>query len=400
MTPETNCPSHIEARERIDEMCDTTALDHEPVYHSDGLTFGHLRAIRTLLATPTQGDISSSRDHALSTAAKLEELRLFLNGEGELEGCIFGQTPSFVKSRAYWWRTYLPVLAEAAAILSSQTEAAVKVPGTQNNTFDTPTQEGVGREEIREAIREAFGKWNARHGNQSHCSIQFIDQLTDLFVSLFPAPKPGEGAEQELADLKASLRDPGVVHVNMLRGNIATPPLRSLLHLYGQDALARWDASEPAPGAPEGWREPSPDEQFALATRIAANVGYELTPEPPLSALTSSSATGGDITTDGPHNIEDHRRWLARQLLDSNLSADEAYSIVEHSPALKSALAQSNRRLREGLTSDSVTPTADLMEFAAARLVSHAGDSNLTDYVQALRREAAKQRAVLAEASQ
>ena len=48
-----------------------------------------------------------------------------------------------------------------------------------------------------------------------------------------------------------------------------------------------------APGAPERWRELSPDEQFALATRIAANVGYELTPEPPLSALTSSSANPG-----------------------------------------------------------------------------------------------------------
>jgi len=36
------------------------------------------------------------------------------------------------------------------------------------------------------------------------------------------------------------------------------------------------------------------------------------------------------ISTDGPHKIGDHRRWLARKLMDSTLTADEAYSIVRH----------------------------------------------------------------------
>lgn len=39
------------------------------------------------------------------------------------------------------------------------------------------------------------------------------------------------------------------------------------------------------------------------------------------------------ISTDGPHPITDHRQWLARQLLDSQLSEAEAISIVKHFPA-------------------------------------------------------------------
>lgn len=40
------------------------------------------------------------------------------------------------------------------------------------------------------------------------------------------------------------------------------------------------------------------------------------------------------ITLDGEHAISDHRRWLARQLLDSRLDDGEAYSIVAHHPAI------------------------------------------------------------------
>lgn len=46
------------------------------------------------------------------------------------------------------------------------------------------------------------------------------------------------------------------------------------------------------------------------------------------------------ISTDGPHNIGDHRRWLARQLLDSQLSDREALRIVAYSPALEGYLPQ------------------------------------------------------------
>ena len=40
------------------------------------------------------------------------------------------------------------------------------------------------------------------------------------------------------------------------------------------------------------------------------------------------------ISCDGPHTICEHRAWLARQLLDSKLSDEEAYGIVRHSPAI------------------------------------------------------------------
>jgi hypothetical protein len=65
----------------------------------------------------------------------------------------------------------------------------------------------------------------------------------------------------------------------------------------GQCWTCKGSGSEPvaALSAPsvtgEGWMSLSPDDQIKLATRIAANVGYELTPEPP--------------HPDCPHNRED-----------------------------------------------------------------------------------------------
>lgn len=71
----------------------------------------------------------------------------------------------------------------------------------------------VGREEAREAIREEFDRWNRRNGNRAHCSIQFIDQLTDCFLALL-----SPGAPDELVQKMHEL---------------------------------------PSPGAPQGWREPT-----------------------------------------------------------------------------------------------------------------------------------------------
>lgn len=72
-----------------------------------------------------------------------------------------------------------------------------------------------------------------------------------------------------------------------------------------------------------------------------------------------------------------------------------AKALFEQAPSLIAEI----RGLRAALISDSVTPTADLLEFAAARLVACSdkgtGDCDLTDYVQALRREAKKQRAAV-----
>jgi hypothetical protein len=51
---------------------------------------------------------------------------------------------------------------------------------------------------------------------------------------------------RELHDA-AKLRDPVLVHAAMLRGEIATPAIRDMLHVYGEDALARWDSAPSAP---------------------------------------------------------------------------------------------------------------------------------------------------------
>jgi hypothetical protein len=46
--------------------------------------------------------------------------------------------------------------------------------------------------------------------------------------------------------LKAQLQDPTVVHAAMLRGHIATPTVRTILHVYGAEALAARDALDDA----------------------------------------------------------------------------------------------------------------------------------------------------------
>jgi hypothetical protein len=40
------------------------------------------------------------------------------------------------------------------------------------------------------------------------------------------------------------------------------------------------------------------------------------------------------ISLDGPHKPSDHRVWLARKLLDSKLTDEEAYGIVAWFPAV------------------------------------------------------------------
>jgi hypothetical protein len=53
---------------------------------------------------------------------------------------------------------------------------------------------------------------------------------------------------------RQGLRDPVLVHAAMLRGEIATPAIRDMLHVYGAEALARWDAAPSVPsGEPVAW---------------------------------------------------------------------------------------------------------------------------------------------------
>ena len=45
-------------------------------------------------------------------------------------------------------------------------------------------------------------------------------------------------ADLALPAVRPDLTDPAVVHLNMLRGTIAKPSLKQIIHLYGVDALA------------------------------------------------------------------------------------------------------------------------------------------------------------------
>lgn len=48
----------------------------------------------------------------------------------------------------------------------------------------------------------------------------------------------------ETQALRASLellQEPAAVHIALLRGSIGRPSVRSLLHVYGERALARWE---------------------------------------------------------------------------------------------------------------------------------------------------------------
>lgn len=53
------------------------------------------------------------------------------------------------------------------------------------------------------------------------------------------------------------------------------------------------------------------------------------------------------ISLDGEHAISDHRRWLARQLLDSRLDDGEAYSIVAYHPAITDLRTTQAERQRD-----------------------------------------------------
>ncbi len=54
------------------------------------------------------------------------------------------------------------------------------------------------------------------------------------------------------------------------------------------------------------------------------------------------------ISTDGPHKPCEHRVWLARQLLDSKLTDDEAYGIVAFSPAVSDVARQARKDKENG----------------------------------------------------
>lgn len=54
-------------------------------------------------------------EERIEQVARAKAVLAFLNGEGELDGCWFGDDtrPPFTSSRPYWWRKYLPDITAA-----------------------------------------------------------------------------------------------------------------------------------------------------------------------------------------------------------------------------------------------------------------------------------------------
>lgn len=76
---------------------------------------------------------------------------------------------------------------------------------------------------------------------------EYIGSLFDAVKMAAPPAQPDAAAE--LARVKALLQDPAAVHVALLRGEIAKPDIRAMLHVYGSEALDKWDAAPPAQAA-------------------------------------------------------------------------------------------------------------------------------------------------------
>jgi hypothetical protein len=105
------------------------------------------------------------------------------------------------------------------------------------------------RPHIRDAIEEItrLRADLAVSMNTAHRAQKMAAQLLNERALAAPSVPSGE------PDIAAKLRDPVAVHAAMLRGEIATPAIRDMLHVYGADALARWDAAPSVPsGEPQG----------------------------------------------------------------------------------------------------------------------------------------------------
>lgn len=90
--------------------------------------------------------------------------------------------------------------------------------------------------------------------------------------------------------------------------------------------LARLLAAVRQDAYKEGWNDREGD-LIAGVNRIAPEEASQGAGEP----------VAWPISCDGPHKITDHRAWLARQLMDSKNSDEEAFGIVAYHPAIRDA---------------------------------------------------------------
>jgi hypothetical protein len=142
--------------------------------------------------------------------------------------------------------TWEDLLAAAEAITEAEYEAIAAAPIAQQAAPAQP-QEPIGVEAVAEVINTNEGpilRWLIEGGICdipegvvlliSHRPITGDDGSGEVYTAPQAAPM--------LADIVAKLQDPVLVHAAMLRGEIAKPALRDMLHAYGGDVLAQWDA--------------------------------------------------------------------------------------------------------------------------------------------------------------
>ena len=79
------------------------------------------------------------------------------------------------------------------------------------------------------AIR-ANEEHDALHAENDRMQASFVDLNLDV-----------ARLSRELAEVKAFLQDPVLVHIGMLREEVAKPAIRDMLHLYGEKAVEQFD---------------------------------------------------------------------------------------------------------------------------------------------------------------
>lgn len=239
--------------------------------------------------------------------------------------------------------------ASGQACLSSQTGVAGRGPGMQNNTSQpAPT---VGREEVESALTALYHA-GMRIGARTSRDLAADDidaalpRCMDTIFSPTERADPGAGEPavwglynpntENWLKLTFPTKAAATDHASRLSDNYRLVEARPLYATTPSPAST--SSQQPAPGAPEGWREAtlayfSAHAAINEATRYGRDPGpeaYETCDRAAetlrnLAALTSSSATGGEEDEEAPGRAISYLWKRVR------------------------ALAQTNRRLREGL---------------------------------------------------
>ena len=121
--------------------------------------------------------------------------------------------------------------------------------------------------------------------NTSDAARAFVNEVVRIFPELI-----GKHTQQ-IEEIERALSDPHAVHVSMLRGTIARPGIREMLHIHGAEALKRWDSYETIKAENEKLRAA----YEALVKRMVDLATFS----PPATLVVDQNAV--DINTDLPY---------------------------------------------------------------------------------------------------